>query len=291
MPRGCIGWFGEDVWDWATGAAGDVLDTFGEVASVIPFAPELGGALKDLINGPLRDFANTPLGLVVFRAMATTIYGPLAWTIGPQVATLAFAVPGLARGDDFWEAWITELRWRAEETARTLAPSAAEAITPAIRKAAEELVKWVPEQVQALALSELAKRLKVDEWTAAMAGALLGWLPIPKASDFRLDGSLKSLGERSPFEFRAGQLQTSAYGAAAKALAVAQAVGAYQPGLTSTSVVGAAARFAPAPMSAPPPVAVAAPPPTVERSSPVVGVLLVGVATAAAGFAVWRYVR
>lgn len=179
-----IGWVGSDITDWVGGAVSDAADTFGEVAKVIPFSSELGGAMKDLINGPLRDFARTPYGLVVLRAMAGTIYGPLAWTLGPQIASLAFALPGVVRGDEFWHAYITEVEWRAQKTAEILAPSAADAITPRIQEAADALSTLLPEQVRSMALSELAARLHVDEWTVAMAESLLGLIPIPSRNAF-----------------------------------------------------------------------------------------------------------
>jgi hypothetical protein len=179
-----IGWFGEGIVDWIGDRVSDAGDAFSEVAAVVPFAPELGGALRDVINGPLRDFARTPYGLAVLRAMSTTIYGPMAWTIGPQVASLFFALPGLARGDDFLEAWLTEVQWRAEETAEVLAPGAAQQITPEIQSAATKLAQVLPEDLRAMALSELAARLKVDEWTAEMARSLALMLPVPRRELF-----------------------------------------------------------------------------------------------------------
>jgi hypothetical protein len=193
-----IGWFGEGVFDWIGGRVSDAGDAFSEVAAVVPFAPELGGALKDVINGPLRDFARTPYGLAVLRAMSTTIYGPLAWTIGPQVASLAFALPGVVRGDDFLEAWLTEVQWRAEKTAETLAPGASAALTPKIQEAAAAMTKMLPEEVRSLALSELAARLQVDEWTAAMARWFLAQIPMPPRDAFDpVTGALRRYTSRS----------------------------------------------------------------------------------------------
>lgn len=188
-----IGWFGEDAIDWVGDSLSDAGDVFSSVAGEIPFAPELAGALKDVINGPLRDFAQTPVGLAVFRAMSTTIYGPLAWTIGPQVASLAFALPGLLRGDDFMHAWLTELQWRAEKTVEIGAPGVGASLTPKIQAAAAQLSKMLPEEVRGLALSELAKRLNVDAWTAAMGRWLVAQIPIPSRDSFDpLTGALRS---------------------------------------------------------------------------------------------------
>lgn len=199
-----IGWVGSDVADWIGERASDAGDAFTSVAAVVPFSRELGAALKDLINGPLRDFARSPYGLVVLRAMTTTIYGPLAWMIGPQVAALAFALPGIARGEDFWHAWLTELNWRAEKTAEALAPSVSAAITPKIQEAAQALSALLPEQVQSYALAELADRLHVDEWTVAMAEALLGMIPIPNRNDYDpITGGRRGGAALSAFALRA----------------------------------------------------------------------------------------
>lgn len=180
-----IGWFGEDVIDFAGGALSDAGDVFSDVAEEIPMAPELAGALKDVVNGPLRDFARSDLGMTVLRAMSTTIYGPFAWAAGPQIAALAFAVPGLARGEDFWTAWLSELQWRGQKTAEIVAPMASEALTPKIKEAAEQLSAIIPyEDVRAYALGELSARLRVDEWTTAMAMAVLGLAPIPSRAEF-----------------------------------------------------------------------------------------------------------
>jgi hypothetical protein len=189
-----IGWFGEDAIDWVGDRLSDAGDVFSSVAGQIPFAPELAGALRDVINGPLRDFARSPVGLVVLRAMSTTIYGPLAWTIGPQVASLAFALPGLMRGDDFMRAWLTELQWRAEKTVEIGAPGVGASLTPKIQAAAAEMAKMLPAEVRGLALSELAKRLRVDQWVAAMARWLVAQIPIPPRESFDpLTGELRSV--------------------------------------------------------------------------------------------------
>jgi hypothetical protein len=187
-----IGWFGEGVFDWIGDRVSDAGDVFSEVAAVVPFAPELGGALKDVINGPLRDFARTPYGLAVLRAMSTTIYGPLAWTIGPQVASLAFALPGLLRGEDFWRAWLTEVQWRAEKTAETLGPGAADVATQQAFEAAQKAAEMLPEELRSLALSELAARLNVSEWAAAMGRWMVAQIPLPPEGFDPVTGRLRA---------------------------------------------------------------------------------------------------
>lgn len=182
---GSIGWFGADVIDFAGGIVGGAVDVAGDVLEEIPMAPELYDALTSVVTGPMRDFAKTDFGMTVFRAMSTMLHGAAAVYLGPQVAALAFATPGLVRGEDFWTAWMKELAWRAEKTAEYFLPMASEALTPAIQSAADKLTAMIPyEDLSAMASEELASRLNTSEWVAEMGAAVIGLIPIPNADDF-----------------------------------------------------------------------------------------------------------
>lgn len=192
--------FVSDAWDAVTGVAGDVVDTFGSVAAKIPFAPELAGALKDVINGPLKDVADTAVGQVILRAMATTVAGPIAILAGPQLASVAFAIPGVARGEDFWTAWFQEVKWRAEKTAEIAAPgvegAAADAMRPyladldTVADAFKDVAPSVEAWARSLGVDEAVKRfavqLGVTEWSVqkVMAKIWGDWVPQIKPGDF-----------------------------------------------------------------------------------------------------------
>ncbi len=291
-----IGWFGEDVVDWVGDRVSDAGDVFSSVAEVIPFTPELAGALKDVINGPLRDFARTPVGLAVFRAMTTTIYGPIAWTIGPQVASLVFALPGLARGDDFLEAYLTELKWRADETLKYVAPGASAKVTEDVQRATEKIVQMLPQEVRGLALNELARRLNVNAWTAAIArwGAAEIWGIADRAFD---------MPPRDRFDPMTGELRATQRAVANTSRAFTdvrsqqtsdafRAVNPYESRFVDeranrTSVV---ARLFGGD-SAPTPITVAAPEPAPRpRTSSAGNVALVGLIGLAGASLVWFYV-
>lgn len=173
------GWFGEDVVDWVGDRVSDAGDVFVDIAKDVPFAPELAGALKDLVNGPFKDIVRSKYGIAVLRALSTTVYGPLAWSIGPQLASIAFAVPGLARGQDFWEAWFTEVSYRAEKSAEYIGGDAAKVATD-IKRVVELLLSMPRSEWEGLARRELARRLDVDELTIKLAlDIVLGLLPDP----------------------------------------------------------------------------------------------------------------
>ena len=131
-----IGWFGSDLVDTVTGAAGSVVDSLESFASNIPGAP----AIAKLVTGPVRDFANTAVGRVVFSAIATSLTGGLAPILGPQLATVAWAFPGLARGQDFVTSWTQELASRASQTGAILgAPAVGDTIGAAITSTTDYL--------------------------------------------------------------------------------------------------------------------------------------------------------
>ncbi len=105
------------------GNMGDIISdaanaVYGVASTVVQATPLVNtivdGPLKDLINGPLKDFANTTVGEVFLRALASSLTGGLSNIVGPQLATMAFAVPGLLKGDDFEKAWVDEFNKRLQ---------------------------------------------------------------------------------------------------------------------------------------------------------------------------------
>lgn len=99
------------IWDDAKAAVASLAHSSVDDLSFLP------SPVRDVLTGPVRDFAKSDVGMVVFRAMSTAGYFGLVPLLGPQLAAIAFAWPGLLRGDDFDKAWVTEFSWRLDKTA------------------------------------------------------------------------------------------------------------------------------------------------------------------------------
>lgn len=176
-----IGWFGGDLVD----AVADVVTS---AFDRLPGSEALSHAVSDVWTGPLRDFAKTPLGVTVLTAVASAAYGPLAYALGgpyglanfgAQLATVTWALPGLARGENFYDAWIAEVKRRAEKTAEVVGGEAAASVVANIGVATDFLKGLAPEQLQAISdlpeelvaetVRTLAAEAGVDDWSIAMA--------------------------------------------------------------------------------------------------------------------------
>jgi hypothetical protein len=132
-----------------------------------------GGAewLKEVIAGPLKDWAGTDVGKTILRAMATSLSGGLANVLGPQLASVAFALPGLARGEAFDEAWWKEFTWRVEKTAEILGPAIAEKIQNELKAAGSKLRTLAAERFPDLPLDQAIDKLSIGvEWLADELG-------------------------------------------------------------------------------------------------------------------------
>lgn len=104
-------------------------DAWGDVTSVVSdVVDEIPGASDALqfFGNEAQDFANTTFGQVCLRAFVTwTAYPALAGVLGPQLAAVSFALPGVAKGDDFDQAWLGEFMYRLEKTAEIVGGDAA----------------------------------------------------------------------------------------------------------------------------------------------------------------------
>lgn len=86
----------------------------------------------DWAGNELKDFAGTTFGQWFLRILAgSVVYTGLAPYLGPQLASVGFALPGVAKGDKFATAWTQEEIWRISEAAKTLAGQAAQALSDA----------------------------------------------------------------------------------------------------------------------------------------------------------------
>lgn len=87
-----FGSFFDDPLGTVEGVVSDVGDT---ISSVVP----------DVLKDKFKEFAGSTIGHVVLFAASGGAYAILAPTLGPQVAAVAFALPGMAKGENFMKAW------------------------------------------------------------------------------------------------------------------------------------------------------------------------------------------
>lgn len=154
-----VGTIWEDIGDAASSAAKPFTKAVSDVFDAIPGSDWV----KGVVNGPLRDFANSAVGKVVLRAMATSMTGGLAATLGPQLASTAWALPGLVRGESFDEAWWKEFSWRAEKTAQTLGSEAAgKAMGDMLKAASDKLMDEARKAFPTLPIEDALRRF-VDQ--------------------------------------------------------------------------------------------------------------------------------
>lgn len=186
----------------------DWVESAWDVVDDIPGFSQLGDGVKSLVTGPLRDVANTVVGKVVLRALAGTVYAfgaGLLGAAGPQLASVAFAIPGLARGEDFWSAWFEESLYRAKSAAEILGPGVANDAmkTPEVKQVLDEVAKYSGQflgqkiELFQLTTSEVAKRLGVPSLSVASVAARFGIseyaaakaLNVLLPDDFPIDGN------------------------------------------------------------------------------------------------------
>lgn len=167
-----IGNIFEDAWDLVSGAASDVWEGAGDAVRALP-----GG---DALLEASRDFANTSTGLTVLRAFSTTLYYSIAWPLGPQLASVAFAVPGLFRGDDFFQAWLSETKYRAETAVEMVGPGVIDTFSSQLGDTLQKLAnEYGVGELADLGVAELAKRYNVREDVAATALSLWNKVRLP----------------------------------------------------------------------------------------------------------------
>lgn len=116
-PRARVGSVFEDVWDTVTSP---VEDAWKAMKDNVPGFQEVADAVDAVVDGPVRDFARTAVGQTVLSIAASSLTGGLAPVLGPQLCTVAFALPGMAAGEPFAQAWTQEFCKRVEQTAAIL---------------------------------------------------------------------------------------------------------------------------------------------------------------------------
>jgi hypothetical protein len=130
-------------------------------------------------GGLLKDFANTAVGKVVLTALTSAGYVALVPALGAQGASIAFALPGVVKGEPFDQAYWSELTLRVGETAELVGPGIADAaIAQLTPQAMKLLTSGNPSLVTLFnqgkaALSDVASKLGIREDMAQSALDLL----------------------------------------------------------------------------------------------------------------------
>lgn len=160
-----IGWFGADVID----TVGEGVSDVGDLIMSVPGASALAEAMGD--------FAKTAVGQVVLRVISDSFFGSVAMVVGPQMASLTWAIPGLMRGDTFEKAWLDSFKLRVEETAEILGGPAAEFVAKQLPTAlltlaqsfgVDEFATWTEQQLAKAAgnIREDVSRMALDKWNS-----------------------------------------------------------------------------------------------------------------------------
>lgn len=208
-----VGTVFEDIGDAVKKVTGMVSDAFNDVFSAIPGS----GWLKDLVNGPLKDFAKGDVGKVVLRAIATTLTGGLAPLLGPQLATVAWSLPGLVRGEPFDKAWFDEFAHRVEQTGQIMGGEIGQQLAGMFKVAGDYITNMARQQfpnlpieqaIQALDISpeQLAQTLGIRPDVAAMAASLAKRIGLVDLSRYDIATGMPTVGMRkTTAEARAAQ--------------------------------------------------------------------------------------
>jgi hypothetical protein len=159
---------------------GDIGNAFsGAVSSVVSVVP----GLSDLVNGPLKDFANTTAGAFVLNVIADNFAIATVSKLGPAIAAM-WAIPGVARGDSFDKALIEGTSKRLQQTAAILGVDVGPVITSQLTGLASQLADEYGVGQVLPSLEDIAAQYGVREDVAAIAKAELEHLPMPNLDLF-----------------------------------------------------------------------------------------------------------
>lgn len=137
--------------DFVTEPLSDAVDAAKDfVTSVwdrIPGSEYLGDAVKAVVEGPLREFAQSGIGEFTLNAMAAAAGGmghaaglaSFMPILGPVLLISSAAIPGVLAGGDFGESMVKGWMWRLETAAQIVGPHLAAQIGEAVGKASEQL--------------------------------------------------------------------------------------------------------------------------------------------------------
>lgn len=124
------------------GAISGVVDAAGDVvnaaAGVVGSIPGVSAAVQ-FFGSELQDFANTTIGQIALDMLASYVFPEVAMVVGPQLASVVFAGPGLAKGEGFVQAWLTDFMKRLEQLADIEGADVAGAIAGQLEPALAQL--------------------------------------------------------------------------------------------------------------------------------------------------------
>lgn len=124
----------------------------------------------DVLAEQVGDFANTALGKTVLTALASSLYGTLAWTAaGPQLATVAWTVPGLLRGDSFEDAWLSAFKERVKKTGEMVGADVGHLVGEQVGQILGKLGEMFPPGGLPWSVQQIAEYFGVREDAAAIA--------------------------------------------------------------------------------------------------------------------------
>lgn len=192
----------------AVGGAVDVTADVGSTLGVDVVTSPAFDALKDVWDGPVKDFAHTDVGKTLLRAMVSGAYMALVPVLGPQLAAISFAWPGLVRGERLDVAWLTEFSYRVEKTAEVLGADVkvklgdmlgrvVGQIHGELSRGNREILTWTAEQV-----ADHLSAPRVDVVAAALAlvkrsldelGSAADWEPVTGARRSSLASRVASM--------------------------------------------------------------------------------------------------
>ena len=167
----------DDVGDAISSGIDKALDVFTSAVDAIPG----GRAVREAAG----DFAKTSVGQVLTKAIASTFTAGIASFAGPQIASVAFAVPGLAEGKGFSEAWLTEFKWRVEKTIEIVSPQVGQMLSNQITEVLKQLPHDLPFDAKIKeSIQDFAKKYNIREDAAAFVKSIWNKEPPPNNLDF-----------------------------------------------------------------------------------------------------------
>ena len=147
----------KDVKDQLPGPAKDAVSLAED-----QFKNAIQSPLYRSLHDRLTSFAQSEVGQMCFRAMATAAGASLVWAGAPFfVASLVWALPGILRDEPFDQAYLVEFMWRVETTAKVLGADIqqkfSEELSRVLTLLNQDMKAGHPEVTQ-LPIAELAKR-------------------------------------------------------------------------------------------------------------------------------------
>lgn len=146
--------------------------------------------LEGVTTGPLKDFANTTVGQFTLNVIANNLAIGLALKgVGPLIA-LPWALPGVAKGDDFDASLISGTIDRLKQTAQILGIDVGTVLAQEFQGVAQKIYDTYCQggscvgNIQLPSFEALAAQFGVREDLAAYAKAMIEKIPLPNPALF-----------------------------------------------------------------------------------------------------------